>query len=250
MALSNLKMKVSKIVIAAVLISLLIPTNTNAAGRVGDVVNTIRSGSGIPSVSLGNDGDFYIDLKSMNFYGPKKSKRWPLPISLRGPIGASGPSGVDGKNGSAASATAGTTGVAGPKGDAGATGATGATGVAAPVVTSPNCIGTKCTYKIGDTGPGGGHIFFVDYNGQYEGFNYLEAAPSSCQGTIKWSSSNTSVPAVADWAAHAVGAGSTNTTAIKNVFTDDNSTNNAAHYAASCAAGSKNDWFLGSLGEM
>ncbi len=128
MALSNLKMKVSKIVIAAVLISLLIPTNTNAAGRVGDVVNTIRSGSGIPSVSLGNDGDFYIDLKSMNFYGPKKSKRWPLPISLRGPIGASGPSGVDGKNGSAASATAGTTGVAGPKGDAGATGATGATG--------------------------------------------------------------------------------------------------------------------------
>ena len=128
MALSNLKMKVSKIVIAAVLISLLIPTTTNAAGRVGDVVNTIRSGSGIPSVSLGNDGDFYIDLKSMNFYGPKKSKRWPLPISLRGPIGASGPSGVDGKNGSAASATAGTTGVAGPKGDAGATGATGATG--------------------------------------------------------------------------------------------------------------------------
>ena len=70
MALSNLKMKVSKIVIAAVLILLLIPTTTNAAGRVGDVVNTIRSGSGIPSVSLGNDGDFYIDLKSMNFYGP------------------------------------------------------------------------------------------------------------------------------------------------------------------------------------
>ena len=128
MALSNIKIRVSKIVIEVVLVSLLIPTTTNAAGRAGDVVNTIRSGSGVPSVSLGTDGDFYIDLKSMNFYGPKKNKRWPLPVSLRGPIGAIGPSGVDGKNGAAASATAGTTGVAGPKGDAGATGATGATG--------------------------------------------------------------------------------------------------------------------------
>jgi hypothetical protein len=97
MALSNLKLRVSKIVIAVVLVSLLIPTNTNAAGRAGDVVNTIRSGRGVPSVSLGTDGDFYIDLKSMNIYGPKKNKRWPLPVSLRGPIGAIGPSGVDGK---------------------------------------------------------------------------------------------------------------------------------------------------------
>jgi hypothetical protein len=75
MALFNIKMRVSKIVIAVVLVSLLIPTNTNAAGRAGDVVNTIRSGRGVPSVSLGTDGDFYIDLKSMNFYGPKKNKR-------------------------------------------------------------------------------------------------------------------------------------------------------------------------------
>jgi hypothetical protein len=28
------------------------------------------------------------------------------------------------------------------------------------------------------TGPGGGLIFFVDYNDQYAGFNYLEAAPA------------------------------------------------------------------------
>ena len=72
MALSNIKNRVSKVVIAVVLVSLLIPTTTNAAGRAGDVVNTIRSGSGVPSVSLGTDGDFYIDLKSMNIYGPKK----------------------------------------------------------------------------------------------------------------------------------------------------------------------------------
>jgi hypothetical protein len=104
--------------------------------------------------------------------------------------------------------------------------------------------------KIGAIGPGGGLIFFVDYNDQYAGFNYLEAAPTSCQATRTWSSSNTSVPAAAGWAARAVGAGSTNTTAIETAFPGDTSTNNAAYYAASCTAGSKNDWFLGSIGEM
>ena len=153
MAISNIKMRVSKIVIAVVLVSLLIPTTTNAAGRASDVVNTIRSGSGVPSVSLGTDGDFYIDLKSMNFYGPKKNKRWPLPVSLRGPIGAIGPSGVDGKNGAAASATAGTTGIAGAKGDAGATGATGATGSTG--ATGPAGSNTGTAGAKGDVGSTG-----------------------------------------------------------------------------------------------
>jgi hypothetical protein len=153
MAISNIKNRVSKVVIAVVLVSLLIPTNANAAGRASDVVNTIRSGSGVPSVSLGSDGDFYIDLKSMNFYGPKKNKRWPLPVSLRGPIGAIGPSGVDGKNGAAASATAGTTGVAGPKGDAGATGATGSTG--ATGATGPAGSNTGTAGPKGDVGSTG-----------------------------------------------------------------------------------------------
>jgi len=153
MALSNIKNRVSKVVIAVVLVSLLIPTTTNAAGRAGDVVNTIRSGSGVPSVSLGTDGDFYIDLKSMNFYGPKKNKRWPLPVSLRGPIGAIGPSGVDGKNGAAASATAGTTGIAGAKGDAGATGATGSTG--ATGATGPAGSNTGTAGPKGDVGSTG-----------------------------------------------------------------------------------------------
>ncbi len=33
-------------------------------------------------------------------------------------------------------------------------------------------------YKIGDTGPGGGLIFFVDYNDEYATYDYLEAAPT------------------------------------------------------------------------
>ena len=159
MAINNLKARVSKAAIAAVLISLLIPTNSHAAGRASDVVNTIRSGSGVPSASLGNDGDFYIDLKSMNFYGPKKNKHWPLPISLRGPVGATGPSGVDGKNGTTANATAGAPGPAGPKGDTGATGpagATGATGPAGPAGSNTGTAGPKGdTGATGATGPKG-----------------------------------------------------------------------------------------------
>ena len=153
MAINNLKARVSKAVVVAVLISLLIPTNSNAAGRANDVVNTIRSGSGVPSTSLGNDGDFYIDLKSMNFYGPKKNKRWPLPTSLRGPVGATGPSGVDGKNGATANATAGAQGPAGPKGDAGATGATGAIGATGPA--GPAGSNTGTAGPKGDTGATG-----------------------------------------------------------------------------------------------
>lgn len=40
-------------------------------------VNTLLSGSGTPANSVGNDGDFYIDTKGPNIYGPKKSGAWP-----------------------------------------------------------------------------------------------------------------------------------------------------------------------------
>ena len=103
---------------------------------------------------------------------------------------------------------------------------------------------------MGVQGPGGGTIFFVDYNDLYAGFNYLEAAPTSCEATRTWSSANTDVTAARGWAGRAVGAGQANTTAIKAVFTTNNSSNNAAYFATSCSAGAKSDWFLGSLGEM
>ena len=111
--------------------------------------------------------------------------------------------------------------------------------------------------KIGMTGPGGGHIFFVDYNDQYAGFNYLEAAPHNCEATRTWSSATTPVIAARSWAAQGVGQGQANTNAILAVFGSDTASNNAAKYAADLASGvpvgcvtSKDDWFLGSLGEM
>ena len=90
-----------------------------AAGRASDTLNTILSGAGVPSATLGINGDCYIDTKNMNFYGPKKNNRWPIPTSLRGPAGPIGPAGVDGKNGASGSTS---------DGKVGATGATGATG--------------------------------------------------------------------------------------------------------------------------
>ena len=131
----NLIAKVGQVITLALLITLINPPFSHSAGReVVAAANTVKSGSGVPSTKIGINGDFYIDLNTMNFYGPKKNNRWPLPTSLRGPTGPVGPSGVDGKNGTTANATAGSAGVngtagaAGPKGDTGTAGATGAKG--------------------------------------------------------------------------------------------------------------------------
>ena len=155
MAINNLKAKVVSVILVSVFLNQLTPANVIAAGRSNAATtNTIRSGNGVPAASLGIDGDFYIDLKTMNFYGPKANKRWPIPTSLRGPTGAAGPSGVDGKNGTTASATAGAAGAtgpagpAGPKGDTGATGAKGETGAA-------GVAGTGSAGPKGDTGAQG-----------------------------------------------------------------------------------------------
>jgi hypothetical protein len=132
MAIYNLKASLVKVVVLLVAVNLINPTASQAAGRsTTAVANTIRSGSGVPATTIGIDGDFYIDLSTMNFYGPKKSKRWPLPTSLRGAVGATGPAGADGKNGLTANAVSGATGPAGT-GSAGAKGETGATGATGP----------------------------------------------------------------------------------------------------------------------
>ena len=128
--------KVIKILITSILITSINSTNTYAAGRSNSLpANTVLSGNGVPSTKIGINGDFYIDTRSLNFYGPKTKDKWPLPISLKGPAGPIGPSGVDGKNGVAGSSTssAGAVGPAGPAGatgSAGSAGATGATGAA------------------------------------------------------------------------------------------------------------------------
>jgi hypothetical protein len=130
-----------------------------ASGLPGKAGNTLWSGNGAPASTLGIPGDSYLDLAGKKIHSPKAiDGTWPDGISIVGPQGPQGPGG------------------SGPAGPAGTPGPAGAAGISAPVVTGSDCIDNKCTYKVGDTGPGGGVIFFVDYHDVYEDFKYLEIA--------------------------------------------------------------------------
>lgn len=141
-----------------------------AAGRsTSQVVNTILNGKGAPKNSMGSNGDFYIDTRSLLFYGPKSKGRWPTPQSIQGPIG---PSGSDGKNGtdgrsptnsnvSAVTGPRGEKGEPGEKGDqgepgiAGPAGAPGATGPAGPAGPAGPSGATGATGAQGPAGSNG-----------------------------------------------------------------------------------------------
>jgi hypothetical protein len=118
--------------LSVVLVLALAPTaiaapnlSNKAAGRTGaTVVNTILSGSGIPSKNIGINGDFYIDTKNANLYGPKTNGVWKLTTSLR-PLPTKVNPTVPGATG-----TTGAAGVIGPRGLPGPTGEKGATGAA------------------------------------------------------------------------------------------------------------------------
>ena len=156
MAISNLNTRVIKILLISLITILISPTSAQAAGRAGNTVtNTILSGAGVPSAKLGLNGDFYVDTKSMNFYGPKKNNLWPIPISLKGTTGPVGPSGVDGKNGSSANATAGSAGATGSAGSQGPAGATGLAGSIGPAGATGAAGPTGLTGAAGATGATG-----------------------------------------------------------------------------------------------
>ena len=148
--------RIVKIVLISLIAILISPTTVQAAGRTSNsVANTVLSGAGVPSAKLGLNGDFYIDIKSMNFYGPKANNRWPLPISLKGATGPVGPSGVDGKNGSSANASAGTAGATGSTGSTGPAGIAGSTGPAGSTGGVGAAGGIGLTGPAGATGPTG-----------------------------------------------------------------------------------------------
>ena len=168
--------------------------------------------------------------------------------------GATGPAGP-----------AGAKGINGINGINGATGSAGATGASdSGAITQLSVCGAGGTElcKIGMTGPGGGHIFFVDYNDQYAGFNYLEAAPAGwglgisvisgettgvglVDPQLKWCSDTSTGLGLTAWDKSAVGAGSTNTTTALATCTTG-----AFKAASTYASATESDWFLGSIGEM
>lgn len=147
---------------------------------------------------------------------------------------------------------AGLTGAMGPAGAQGLPGATGAVGPAGPIgATGPAGSLGSFAHKIGDVGPGGGFIFFVNHFDQYPGFTYLEAAPTDASTlfatVFEWCNlTTTSIPAAAGWAANAVGRGQANTTAMLGVCASGAA--NAAD--AYVAPNTTDDWFLPSEGEL
>ena len=151
MAIYNLQAKVMKTALLTMLMTAIAIPETYAAGRTAkSIANTVLSGAGVPAKSLGIDGDFYIDTKSMNMYGPKKNNSWPLPVSMRGPQGPTGAAGSDGKNGTSGAVSAGTAGAAGPQGPAGPAGPKGDTGATGPQGPAGSNTGTA-----GPAGPKG-----------------------------------------------------------------------------------------------
>jgi hypothetical protein len=114
-------------------------TTANSAGRTAKTIaNTILNGKGAPKISIGIDGDFYIDTRSLQMYGPKKKGRWPIPSNLQGPTGPSGAAGTPGKSGndgktiSSASTISGPQGPIGPAGPQGLIGLPGSVGPTGP----------------------------------------------------------------------------------------------------------------------
>ena len=139
------------------------------AGRSSTLIpNTILSGNGVPSKSIGIDGDFYIDIKNANLYGPKTKSIWKIATSLRivdtrelavpaaGSDGAKGNTGDQGLTGAAGSnGTDGAVGATGAKGADGAKGATGLTGATGSTGATGYTGATGATGSIGATGATG-----------------------------------------------------------------------------------------------
>ena len=157
-------------------------------GPAGVDGRTILNGTGVPSDTLGVDGDCYLDIATNRFYGPKNAGVWGAgfylvgsqgPVGPAGPTGDTGPTGATGATGQqgpigltgatgsigpvGSTGPAGATGVAGPQGPAGPTGAagpqgpiglTGATGPAGPTGPSGTAgiLGTNTTYAASGTG--------------------------------------------------------------------------------------------------
>ena len=109
---------------------------------------------------------------------------------------------------------------------------------------------TGGTCKVGETGPGGGIVFYVLAGGPFTstgsdcGSNcrYLEAAPSDHSSKVAWCSNTSKLLGVT---ATGIGSGMSNTTKARTTCTSG-----AIYVAAEYSNNNKTDWHLPSLEEL
>jgi hypothetical protein len=101
------------------------------------------------------------------------------------------------------------------------------------------------TYKVGDTGPAGGIVFF-DRGFTGDGWRYLEAAPAGAEFTAEWGAYERDVANTMT----AVGFGKQNTKIIVDRLRALGETNKAAQICAALDINGYKDWFLPSWDEL
>ena len=101
---------------------------------------------------------------------------------------------------------------------------------------------------IGDTGPGGGVVFYDAGSNQSWG-RYLEFAPSSAEVSRAWSTGSNQQSSVPGTDGTAIGTGLHNTTLIA-AQSGNLAASSAAAYAANYSNNNKNDWFVPSKDEL
>jgi hypothetical protein len=114
------------------------------AKTAGNQLNQWRYGNGAPASTLGNFGDFYLDVTNGNVYYKNTGSAWILTGNITGPQGVAGTAGQQGIQGPAgpqgATGATGLTGPAGPQGATGPAGPQGTTGPQGPAGTNGNTI--------------------------------------------------------------------------------------------------------------
>jgi len=228
-------------------------------GKNGGDGKTLWSGTIDPVITLGAPGDIFINSATRVLFGPKDlTTGWPAGVSILGRQGIKGETGSQGPTGPAGSGGGnganGATGANGSNGAAGANGSNGATG-------NNGSYGLSCaqggTCFVGNTGPGGGIVFYVQTATAAAPWRYLEAAPNTWSGGtedpfIRWCSNQTeAAPNLATGlrdditTLDAIGAGYTNTRIML-----IGCAWGAANAAAAYNGGGKSDWHLPSKNEL
>jgi hypothetical protein len=100
-------------------------------------------------------------------------------------------------------------------------------------------------FEIGDVGPAGGLIFYIDEEGEFEDFIYLEAAVEDLEGTHAYSNITDGIGPSAQGLA--IGTGYSNSLAI---IDQEDHTDSAAMECIELVQGGESDFFLPSKDEL